>query len=477
MSEQFGQTPETADGSKAAFLDPEPPHWAARGLAIVMIALAVAVLGISIVIRVPETVSSAFTLVPVQGVDPIRAPRGGVVAVVRVHEGQAVSRGDLALTIRSAAVGDRAAEMRSLEAQLRGVEESRASIRQRVEIQRRTDEEETARLTRRAAHPAQKLEEQRAIRSIREVGFRTDLEIQGNTIDITGKETEFKKTQHALAKELADRFERYHQEGAISWLDYKNREMEMTKLAVEVQQLERTLETARLRESQIQGEQAIWGREWRLAVAELEAEGRDARTALEKMRQAEASRDAEYREADRRLREESQKAQIRVAALREELGPNQSGELSVTARCTGTILRLVVKDQGAVVQEGELLAEIACSGGRLQAEAIVPHSGIGLVNPGQEVKFLYDAFPYQRYGVKYGTVRWVSPASVMVKDQSVFRILMDLREESVLVKGRPKPLLVGMGGTANIVVGRRSLFSYAFEPVRQLKENLAGSTP
>jgi multidrug efflux pump subunit AcrA (membrane-fusion protein) len=475
MTEQARQGFEIEDEAKKAFLDPEPPHWAARGLAAVLIALAVAALGASIVIRLPETVSSSFALVPVQGVDPIRAPRGGVVAAVRMREGQAVSRGDLVVTIRSAVAGDRAAELASLEAQLRGVGESQANARQRYESQRRTDEEETERLTRRTAHLVQKLEEQRAIRTIQEAKFRTDLEIQRNTIDITGKETEFKQTQYALAKELADRFERYYHEGAISWIDFKSRELEMTKLAVEAQQLERALETTRLRESQIQGERALWEREWRNTTGELEAEGRDVRTALEKVRQAAASRDAEYRESDRRLREESRKAQIRATALREDLGPSESGEVSVMAHCTGTVIRLAVKGQGAVVQEGELLGELACAGGRLQAEAIVPHSGIGLVRPGQEVKFLYDAFPYQRYGVQYGTVRWVSPASVTVKDQPVFRILMDLREETVTVKGRPQPLLAGMGGTANIVVGKRSLLSYAFEPLRQLKENFAGS--
>jgi hypothetical protein len=34
-----------------------------------------------------------------------------------------------------------------------------------------------------------------------------------------------------------------------------------------------------------------------------------------------------------------------------------------------------------------------------------------------------------------------------------------------------------MGGQADVVVGRRSLVSYAFEPIRALKENLAEPPP
>jgi membrane fusion protein len=93
------------------------------------------------------------------------------------------------------------------------------------------------------------------------------------------------------------------------------------------------------------------------------------------------------------------------------------------------------------------------------------------------VRLLYDAFPYQRYGIKHGTVRWVSPASVTVKDHQVFRVLVDLDERSVQVKGEARPFLAGMGGRADVVVGRRSLISYAFEPVRMLRETLADPPP
>jgi hypothetical protein len=46
-------------------------------------------------------------------------------------------------------------------------------------------------------------------------------------------------------------------------------------------------------------------------------------------------------------------------------------------------------------------------------------------------------------------------------------------EQAVRVKGEARPLIAGMGGRAHIVIGRRSLISYAFEPVRQLRETLS----
>lgn len=477
MPEATGTPPGRDSEAKAPYLDVDPPHWVARGLAYVLIVLAGAVLLASIVVTLPETVSGPFVLVPLQGTDPIRAARGGTVTAVRVREGQAVARGDPMFVIRSSSVGDRAAELGGLETQLLGGPEERRNARQKYESQRRSDEEENDRLERRAAHLSRKLEENRAIRAVRQERFRADLEIQRNTIDITLKETEFKRTEYALARELAERFERYHKEGAISWLDYKNRELEMTKLGVEVQQLERSLETARLRLNQLGAEQETWEKEWRLGVADLEAEGRELRTSLEQLHQAKAGRDAEYREVERRLTEEASKARIRAGALRDDLGGSRGGDLSLPAPCGGTLLRLTIKSAGAVVQEGEFLGELACAGERLQAEVLAPQSGVGLIKPGQPVKLLYDAFPYQRYGMRYGTIRWVSPASVSLKEQPAFRVLVDIRDEAVVVRGQPRALLAGMGGRADVVIGKRSLLSFAFEPIRQLKENFSVPTP
>jgi multidrug efflux pump subunit AcrA (membrane-fusion protein) len=137
------------------------------------------------------------------------------------------------------------------------------------------------------------------------------------------------------------------------------------------------------------------------------------------------------------------------------------------------VLRLLVNAPGAVVQDGDVLAELACAGEQLQADVSVPPSGVGRIAQGQTARLLYDAFPYQRYGVKHGTVRWVSPAGVTVKDHAVFRVLVDLEDQRVRVKGELRPLMAGMGGRADIVVGRRTLLAYAFEPIWHLRETFA----
>ncbi len=455
------------------FLTEEPPHWVSRALARLLLLVFAGSVVAAVAVHVPETVSATFVLLPVHGTDPIRSPRSGIVGEVRVAQGRSVQQGEPLFVIRSPVVGDRSAELKGLETQLAGADEARTNAQRKYESQRESDQEEGRRLARRESYLSQKLEQEEALRTTRQAKFREDLTIQQNEIDIAEKEIAFKKSQHALAAELADRLEREYKDGGVSWLEFNTHRLEAAKIAVEQQQLDRTLETLRLKLNQLQTEQQRWEIDWKITVAELEAERRDVRAASEKLRYTEAARDAEYRELDRRLTEDVAKARIRAAALQGELGRNPSGELTVAAPCMGTVVRLPVKGAGAVVQDGEVLCEVACAGGALQAELTVPPGGVSRLKPGQGVKLLYDAFPYQRYGVRYGTVRWISPASVSVDGGSAFRALVDVTDKTILVDGQPRPLLAGMGGRAEVVVGRRTLIGYALEPLRQLRESLA----
>lgn len=447
--------------------------WAARSLAYLLIALFVGAAIGAIVIRIPETISTRFVLVPMHGVDEIRAARSGTVTEVRADEAQPVQKGDRMFVIRSAVVGDRSAELRGLETQLAGAAERRANERSTYESQRLADAEEERRLGARLLHVAGKIEEQQALRGIRQARYRATLAIYENELEITRREIEHKQRHHAVAKELADRSERSFESGIVSWLEHKQRQLDAGKLAIDLHQLDRLLDSGRLKVSQLKSDEAQHDVEWKLALDQLASDRKDTQAALEKLHHATAARRTAFSELDRSLKESTDKAAIRSAALRTELEQSSGSELAVLAPCAGTVVRLGVLRPGAVVKEGEILGELACTESQLQAEITVLPSGVGQVKAGQPVKLLYDAFPYQRYGVRRGAVRWVSPAGVTVGDQRVFRALADLQDDVITVKGEPRALRPGMSGRADVVVGRRSLIAYAFEPLRQLRESLA----
>jgi multidrug efflux pump subunit AcrA (membrane-fusion protein) len=127
------------------FLSPDPPHWAARGLAYVLILLFFTALLASIFISIPETVSGSFVLIPLRGTDPVRAPHSGIVTEVHVSEGVSIAKNVALFVIRSQNVSDRTAEMRTLEMQLKGSESKLANAKTKYESERLANDQEDTR--------------------------------------------------------------------------------------------------------------------------------------------------------------------------------------------------------------------------------------------------------------------------------------------------------------------------------------------
>jgi membrane fusion protein len=300
----------------------------------------------------------------------------------------------------------------ALEAGLRGLAESLSNARKRFDSEDGGRREEARSLTDRAAY----LDRMLAL----------------------------KRDQLALTKEQAERAKTLADQGLASFNDRSDAQIRHSQTVMELEQLQ----------------------------ADRDATG----SAIEKLRDTEAAKGTEFREEERVLEEKIAQARIRIAALSGEApsagGDGSGNELAVTSPCDGTVLAVTARRAGAVVRDGDVLAEVACSAETLQAELSLPQGGLSRIHPGQSVRLLLDAFPYQRYGVRGGRVRWASPSGVGTRETASFPVLVDLDEQAVPADGERKPLLAGMRGTARVVVGRRTLVEYAFEPLRQLRENI-----
>jgi membrane fusion protein len=403
------ETKTSFDKEPEPFLESAPPHWAARGLAYLLILLFLTAMAASVTVHIPETVSGPFVLVPIHGTDPVRSLDNGIISEVRVAEGQPVSKGNALFIIQSQRIGDRSSELGTLQAQRRGAEERLINTRRKYESESLADQQEEKRLKGR--------------------------------IDYLIRMIDLKKKEQVLTKEVADSYEKLYKSGISNRAEYASKQLDASKIALELQQLETELT--------------------------------ETKNAVGKLKHESEAKLAESKSLEQIVKDEMEIAGIRTETLKKELIHSRGDEVTVPAPCSGTVLRLQIKAPGAVVQEGEALCELACSGEKLIAQMSVPQSGVAKIKQGQGVKLLYDAFPYQRYGVRFGKVRWVSPASVAEKDGAVFPIFIDLQDEMLLIKGQRRSFMPGMGGRAQVVVDKRSLISYAFAPIRQLKEMLA----
>ncbi|GAA4815356.1 HlyD family efflux transporter periplasmic adaptor subunit [Sphingosinicella ginsenosidimutans] len=128
---------------------------------------------------------------------------------------------------------------------------------------------------------------------------------------------------------------------------------------------------------------------------------------------------------------------------------------------------------GRTAETSVPLMEIVPDGSTLHADIYAPTRAIGFVRPGQEVRLLYDAFPYQRFGSFGGRIARVSRtvidprqlAAPLDIQEAVYRIEVTPETQGIDAFGRREPLQPGMTLTANIILDRRSFLDWLLEPL------------
>lgn len=166
-----------------------------------------------------------------------------------------------------------------------------------------------------------------------------------------------------------------------------------------------------------------------------------------------------------------------VEALKQQRA-QLAGERSyvIKAPTSGRISALQIAVGGSA-QANTPLFTIVPEGTPLRAEAYVASRAIGFVRPGQEVRLLYDAFPYSRFGSFKGAVVAVSRTIIDPResllpvkvDEPVYRVIISLERQNVNAFGQSVPLQPGMALTANIVLERQTFIEWLLAPLRAVQ--------
>lgn len=151
----------------------------------------------------------------------------------------------------------------------------------------------------------------------------------------------------------------------------------------------------------------------------------------------------------------------------------------IRAPISGTVTNIAV-NAGQSVADDTLLATVMPKGGGLHAELLVPTRAIGFVTKGQEVMLRYEAFPFERFGQYRGTVKEISrtvwsPGEKLgpnVIREPVYRVTVQLERQTVAAVGQDLPLRAGMLVNADLLLEKRSLLEWMFEPVLKLRGRL-----
>jgi multidrug efflux pump subunit AcrA (membrane-fusion protein) len=248
----------------------------------------------------------------------------------------------------------------------------------------------------------------------------------------TQDEISYRENYVATIRKQADQLEKLSKTGAISQEELITHELELTTAEKDLSLAKKSLEQVTLQRQEMQTQH-------------------------------------ERRDAD--AQDEMNKMKLRLQALQDQMQNTRSNLRSVRAPYDAVVVSLAERNQGSVVQNGQELCQLARPGAPLRARLLLSELGLPRLAVGDKVRFFAEAFPYQRYGTLTGRLDWLSPAAIASTQGDQFVAYATLDRDSFVVNGRHHPLQAGMKGDAHIIVGSRTLAEYAFEPLRQLRED------
>ena len=223
--------------------------------------------------------------------------------------------------------------------------------------------------------------------------------------------------------------------GYVSKLEYERRHQAML---VAQQDLKRLQQQMLSLESDI----ARTGRERSRAALDGQADQANGRQTLENLRQ--------------------QRSKLRGQA-----------SYSIAAPVSGRITALQTS-LGSTVSGAIPLMVLIPSQTRLRADLFVPSRAMGFIRPGQEVRLLYDAFPYQRFGSHRARVETISRLAIagvetgapFKIEEPVYRVTAVIDSQSVDTYGQPAALQPGMTLVGNLILERQSFLDWTLAPIR-----------
>jgi multidrug resistance efflux pump len=293
--------------------------------------------------------------------------------------------------------------------------------------------------------------------------------------EIRGLDTEFR----TLTEDLRSREESVarSESAYAAQLGIKSAEIEQAKSEVKFREnhanTSRDLVTRMEKLAKLGGESEIDLVKFKLDLAGSEKDLSVAQRTVQQVNLDRERMETEHVRQRAEQQSEIEKLKMRIGALKTDLKNTQQNLLTIRSPYEGVIISMDQRSVGTFVQQGQVLCQLAPKDAKPRARMTLTEVGLPKLTVTQRVRYFFEAYPYQRYGTVTGKLDWISPSAVTTSDGSRFTALGSLDRYDIFSRaGKILPLRVGMRGDAHIIVGSRTMFEYAFEPIRQLRESM-----
>ena len=183
---------------------------------------------------------------------------------------------------------------------------------------------------------------------------------------------------------------------------------------------------------------------------------------------------------DQRISETTQQ----LAELAGRLERDVNRDMVITAPIDGVVTN-IGPARGQTVAADTQFATILPKDSALHAELLVPTRAIGFVHVGQPVTLRYEAFPYERFGQYRGRIEsvgkdiWTQGQTIgpLSAREPVYRIVVAIDRQEITSGQESLPLRAGMVASADLLMERRTLLEWLFQPIIQLRERMRSGLP
>lgn len=229
-----------------------------------------------------------------------------------------------------------------------------------------------------------------------------------------------------------------------------------------------------------------------LGVAQKEEELLEQTSKLQQLQRAQLalqrevmSTEAELQQLPLRIAQQQAELERAATVVSQDVAQAEaSRQIAITAPQDGTVTAILAEPGQTV--SNQPLATLLPASSRLLVHLYAPSKAIGFVEPDQQVRMRFAAYPYQKFGQYTGTVTQVSRTSLAVVElpaqlaawaqqnggDGLYRVSVELDSQSVRAYGKAQPLTVGMQLEADVLQETRTLVEWILSPVIGLRGKL-----
>ncbi len=146
----------------------------------------------------------------------------------------------------------------------------------------------------------------------------------------------------------------------------------------------------------------------------------------------------------------------------------------IKAQASGTIFNLSIETAGEVVQNGEMVVEIAPENSVMLLRSKMATTESGSLREKMPVKIKFDAYPFQDYGIIEGRLNKISPTSEEQETPqgtvATYELEIELNQTCIPTATECIVLRPGDTATAEVIVRQRRVIDFILDPFKKLQQ-------